>query len=187
VNAQAPGGARAAPWAARAAGAALALAAALAPARAAARATAVVSHPAADVWATAVRFLRVDRGFPIREKDEAAGYVLFDYAEGGKAYRGALELIPAVDGDGRNVTQLVFSLTDLPRHFETALLDRLTAKVREERGTPPPPRRRPPAAADGPDKEREKDKDRDRERDRGSKPAGEGGAPGLPRAPGAGG
>ena len=39
----------------------------------------------------------------------------------------------------------MFSLPDLPRHFEQMLLDKLTAKVKDERGTPAPvPRKRPP-------------------------------------------
>ena len=45
-------------------------------------------------------------------------------------------------------------LTDLPRHFESVLLDKLAVKLREEYGSPAPaaprsrpPRRRPRAAA----------------------------------------
>jgi len=49
-----------------------------------AKSASAVPYPTGDVWAAAVRYLRVDRGFAIREKDEKAGYVLFDYAESGK-------------------------------------------------------------------------------------------------------
>lgn len=154
----------------------LGLALLAAPVTAPARSAITVSYPVGEVWATAVRFLRVDRGYPIREKDEGAGYVLFDHSDSGKSHRGALELIPVVDGEGRPSTQLAFSIPDLPRHYETALLDRLAAKLREERGSPPPPppRRRPPAG-DGADRDRD-GKDRDRGR-----PGADGG---LPRAPG---
>jgi len=111
-----------------------------------ARSTQPVPYPAPDIWATSIRFLRVDRGFPIREKDESAGYILFDYLDSGRSYRGALELIPAADVDGRVGAQVVVSIPDLPRRYETGLLDRLAAKIRDERG-PPAPRGKAPDAA----------------------------------------
>ncbi|MES1209851.1 MAG: hypothetical protein ABUS79_28280, partial [Pseudomonadota bacterium] len=111
-----------------------------------ARSVQSVPYPAPDLWATSIRFLRVDRGFPIREKDESAGYVLFDYLEGGRSYHGALELIAAPDVDGRAGAQLVVSIPDLPHRYETGLLDRLAAKIRDERG-PPVPRRKTPDGA----------------------------------------
>ena len=143
----------------------------LLPTAAIARSTLALPYGPADVWATAVRFLRVDRGYPIREKDEPSGYILFDYPDGARSYRAALELIPMTDMDGRPSMQAVLSIPDLPRHYETALLDRLAVKAREERGTPPPPRRRPP-----PTDPADKDKDK---RAHPTPPDG-----GLPRAPG---
>jgi hypothetical protein len=104
-----------------------------------ARSTAVLSYPLTDVWSTAVRFVRVDRGYTVREKDEESGYILFDMAEGSKTYKASLELIRATDDQGRDATRAAFSIPDLPRHFETMLLDKLAAKVREERGSPAPP------------------------------------------------
>jgi hypothetical protein len=96
----------------------------------------------------------VDRGLPVREKDEAAGYVLFDYLEAGKSYHGALELVPIVDDDGRGSTQISVSIPGLPKRYETALIEQLAAKVREERGPPAQaPRRQPRADRDG-DRER---------------------------------
>ena len=47
-------------------------------ARAGARNASLVPYPTADVWPAAVRFLRVDRDYQLKEKDEAAGYILFD-------------------------------------------------------------------------------------------------------------
>src|SRR5437762_14268097 len=67
------------------------------PGIAAARSTSTLPYPSNGVWTAAVRYLRVDRGLPIREKDESAGYVLFDYADGGKTYHGALELLASTD------------------------------------------------------------------------------------------
>jgi hypothetical protein len=108
-----------------------------------ARSTGMLPYPVADVWSSAVRFIRVDRGYVIREKDQGSGYILFDLAEGGKTYKGSLELIRATDDAGRDATRAAVSLPDLPRHFEGMLLDKLAGKVREERGSPAPPPPKP--------------------------------------------
>jgi hypothetical protein len=116
-----------------------------APGAALARSTSVLSYPVADVWPTAVRFVRVDRGYTVKEKEEEAGYILFEMPEGTKTYKASLELIRATDDLGRDATRAAISIPDLPRHFEVMLLDKLAAKVREERGSPapPPPPRKP--------------------------------------------
>jgi hypothetical protein len=117
-----------------------------------ARTSNVVGYPVTDVWPTAIRFLRVDRDYAIKEKDETAGYVIFDATENKRAYRGTLELVATSDSEGRPSTQIVVTLADLPRHFEVALVDKLAAKLREERGLPaaPPPKRPPPAPPENP-------------------------------------
>lgn len=115
-----------------------------------ARSTLTIPYEFADVWPAAVRFLRIDRGFPIREKDESSGYILFDLLEGSKSYKGSLELVRTADNDGRESVQLVMTVPDLPRHYEALLLDKLALKVRDERGSPAaPPPRRPPVAPAG--------------------------------------
>ncbi len=108
-----------------------------------ARTSTVLPYPPADVWPTAIRFLRIDRGATVREKDPDSGYVLFEVAEGTRTYKGSLELVRAVDGEGRESTRVVASLPDLPRHFETALIDKLGLKLQEEYGSPAPPPPRP--------------------------------------------
>lgn len=109
------------------------------------RSTAVLSYAAGEVWPTAVRFLRIDRGYGILEKDVDSGYVLFEILEGSRKYRGALELVRITDDHGRDAVKAVFSLPDLPRHWELMLLDKLGTKLKEERGSPaPPPTRKPP-------------------------------------------
>jgi hypothetical protein len=128
-----------------------------------ARSAVVLSYPLGEIWSTAVRFIRVDRGYVVKEKDPASGYVLFELVESGKTYKGALELVSTTDDDGRDATRASFALPDLPRHYETMLLDKLGAKIREERGTPPPAPPRKPS---------------------GERPAPDAGAPGaLPRPP----
>lgn len=114
---------------------------------AAARTSAMLSYPIADVWPTAVRFLRVDRNAVLREKDAETGYVLFDLPEANRMWKGALELVRTVDAEGRQATRAVVTLPDLPRHHEATLLEKLAVKVREEHGSPapPPPKRAPDA------------------------------------------
>lgn len=157
---------------------------ALGPAVATARSTATLSYASSDVWAAAVRFLRVDRSLPIREKDEAAGYVLFDYNDAGKAYKGALELVPFTDEEGRVTTQVSLTIAGLPRRYEGALLEGLAAKIREERGPPPTPAvaSKRPARGEPTEKDRSRES-KERERDRDGKSAGPPDGGGLPRIP----
>ena len=132
---------------------ALAVGIGVVPTAALARSALVVPYPIADVWPATVRFLRVDHDYPIKEKDEPAGYLLFELSENRRAYRAALELVKTVDGDGRAATQIVCTIAELPRRYEVTLLDELSAKVRDERGAPAPAPRKPPAAP--PDKKPE--------------------------------
>ena len=124
------------------------VAALVAPGRALARSEVVLSYPNGDVWPSAIRFLRVDQNYPIKEKDEPSGYVLFELPENKRLYRAALELVKTTDGDGRAATQIICTIQDLPRRFELSLLDKLTAKVRDERGPPTPPVRKPRAGSE---------------------------------------
>jgi hypothetical protein len=111
----------------------------------------IAPYPITSVWPAAVRFLRVDRGFPIREKDEGAGYVLFDYTDGPKPCRASLELIRTTDYEGRDATKMAISIPDLPHRFEQMLLDKLTAKIRDDQGPPAPPPRKGEKPASQPD------------------------------------
>lgn len=113
-----------------------------------ARSSVVLSYPVAEVWPTAIRYLRVDRGAALREKDAESGYVLFDLPEAQKSYKGALEFVRTSDGEDREATRVVINLPDLPRHYELSLLDKLTLKVKDEYGSPAPaPPRKPPPEA----------------------------------------
>lgn len=138
-----------------------------------ARSAAVVPYPTPDVWPAAIRFLRVDQSYTVKEKDEPAGYVLFELTENKRAYRASLELVKTSDAEGRSATQLVCSMSDLPRRYEAALLDKLISKIRDERGPPPPPPARKPPAANEPPPAAPPREDQ--------KPPGD--PSGLPRAP----
>ena len=113
--------------------------------RALARSSQLLSYPFEEIWPTAVRYLRIDRGATLKERDAESGYLLFELSEAGKSYKGALELVRASDPEGREATRVLVTLSDLPRHYENTLLEKLQAKVKEEHGSPapPPPRRAP--------------------------------------------
>jgi hypothetical protein len=116
----------------------------LVPAMAWARTMEIAPYPIASVWPAAVRFLRVDRDFPVREKDEPSGYVLFDYTDGPRLCKASLELIRTTDREGREATRIAISIPDLPRRYEQMLLDKFVVKLRDDQGPPAPPPRNPP-------------------------------------------
>lgn len=90
-----------------------------------------------QIWRTAIRFLRVDNGFSVVEKDPKAGYVLFDYREAGRTYRASLELVPTVRGGKKYVTTGL-RIEAMPTYVEVVLVDKLMRKLRSEYGEPPP-------------------------------------------------
>jgi len=91
-----------------------------------------------QAWPTAVRFLVVDEGAKLVEKDADAGYVLFELRDEGKLYRGSLEVLTTTQ-DGRANVRFVLNLIDRPSWMEVAMLKRLEAKLRAELGSPTPP------------------------------------------------
>jgi hypothetical protein len=115
-----------------------------------AEATAEASHPFDRVWPAALRYLRVDAGFPIIEKDAEAGYVLFEVKEEGKTFRGSLEIIRFQDRERRDAVRLRLKIEDRPTYMEQMILERLERKLRDELGDPPPP---PPAPEKPPEGE----------------------------------
>jgi hypothetical protein len=88
-------------------------------------------------WNAALRFVRVDNGWKVTEKDDQSGYLLFEYTspESARATPGSLEL---VRGAGRGAPVSVLAqLPQMPRYHEQVLLDSLAAKMRREYGDPP--------------------------------------------------
>jgi hypothetical protein len=115
---------------------------ALAPAGADARSEKVVGWTAARVFPTAVRFLRVDEGVTIVEKDAEAGYVLFELSDEGKTFPGSLELA-TFERDGVERLRIVIHIEDRPEYMEVGMLDRLERKLRDQLGPAPKPAPKP--------------------------------------------
>jgi hypothetical protein len=91
-----------------------------------------------ETFSTAVRFVRIDKGCKIVDKDADAAFVAFECSDDGKTKRGSIELIKAGTGVRAQIT-----LGDDTHGMELRWLELLERKLRDERGTPTPP---PPPA-----------------------------------------
>ena len=123
-----------------------------------ARSEKTLAYSRDQAWPAAVRFLVVDERVKVTDKDENAGYVLFELRDDGKTFRGSLELI-VVDIDDRRLVRFVAQIQDRPSYLEVKMLERLEHKLRVELGSPSPeptphkpadPPKDPPKDADKP-------------------------------------
>lgn len=126
----------------------------LAPVAAFAKAEKTLDYTYRSIWSASIRFLRADRGYPIKDKDRENGYILFVYPGSGsvKECMASLEIIPVVDENGFERIKLSLSIQHQPSYIEVHLLDKLEQKLRDELGSPPPPRK--PAPEKKPEKEK---------------------------------
>ena len=121
----------------------------LLPASAAAKKTEDFRHTYDQVWGAAIRLIRVDQGYPIKDRDQTVGYFLFDYVDDGRTYPGSVEMI-RIDGQGGNQIRVVMQIPAMPSYIERMLLDKLAKKLVHEYGEPPPPPPKKPAEAPEP-------------------------------------
>jgi hypothetical protein len=131
----------------------------LAPGAALAKSEKTLEYTYRSIWSASIRFLRADRGYPIKDKDRENGYILFVYPGSGsvKECMASLEIIPVVDENGFERIKLSLGIQHQPSYIEVHLLDKLEQKLRDELGSPPPPRK--PAPEKKPEKEKpEKEK-----------------------------
>ncbi|MBX3224062.1 MAG: hypothetical protein KF795_26340 [Labilithrix sp.] len=95
-------------------------------------------------WNAGMRLVRVDLGLKISEKDEGAGYLLFDYLSpesGKKPVPGSMEFIRSRD---TGAVRVVVQIPQMPGYHEQVLVDSLARKLRNDYGDPP---KRAPAPA----------------------------------------
>ena len=118
-----------------------------------ARSEKTLAYPREPAWSAAVRFIRVNAGLKVIEKDAEAGYVIFEFKEEKKTFRGSLELIEVVK-DGRKLVRFVMTIEDRPQWVEIELLTKLERKLRAELGAPAPtPTPKDPPKKDAPKQE----------------------------------
>ncbi len=109
-----------------------------------------------QVWSTAIRLLRVDYGFPVRDRDRDIGFLLFDYTDRGRSHPGSLELVPFEAENGQSQIRVTLSIPAMPAYVERMVLDKLTRKLREDHGEPMRPvRARPEPPEDEEDEDAE--------------------------------
>jgi hypothetical protein len=109
-------------------------------------------------WNSALRYVRVDLGLKILEKDAASGYLLFEYRSpesGPKPTGASFEIVRSANKDSNDV-KVVAQITQMPQFHEQSLLEGLARKMHEEYGDPPSTHREAPppppsgdAGADG--------------------------------------
>lgn len=87
-------------------------------------------------WNAAFRLVRVDHNLKVTEKDEAIGYIFFEYKSpaGGKPSSGSIELVRGMKA--QDPVRVVVQLPEMPSHHETLLVQELGRKLRTEYGEP---------------------------------------------------
>jgi hypothetical protein len=89
-------------------------------------------------WTATVRFVRVDLGLKITEKDDGSGYLLFDYVSsesGQKPSSGSVEVVRG--SSPAEPVRVVVQLPKMPHYHEQTMVDGLQRKLRAEYGEPP--------------------------------------------------
>jgi hypothetical protein len=104
-----------------------------------ARAQADLPYGVAEAFSTAVRFVRIDRGCKLVDKDADAAFVAFECRDGAHVRHGSMELFKVARGVRAQIT-----LADDTHGMELRWLELFERKLREERGTPAPPAPTPP-------------------------------------------
>jgi hypothetical protein len=104
----------------------------------------------AQTYNAALRYLRVDLGYEVTEKDPDAAYLLFHVTPEGKKppANGSFEIVEQNDS-----VRFFVRLPELPQYREMVLSDGLLKKLRTEYGEPPPrnEQKRRPKREDPPD------------------------------------
>jgi len=100
-----------------------------------ARVEAVCEYTLAQAYSGALRYLRVDKGYEVYEKDADAAYLLFRYVPPGTPPRptnGSIELVRT-----QNRVKLLVRLPAVAEYHEQMLRDELVRKLQDDYGQPP--------------------------------------------------
>lgn len=100
-----------------------------------ARADADCSYSLAQVYGAAIRYLRVDLGYEVTEKDSDAAYLLFRYRVPGDPKREVFGSIEMVKLDRK--VRIFVKVPQMPQLHEQLLRDGLLKKLSQEYGEPP--------------------------------------------------
>ncbi len=141
---------------------ALCLVAVLAPAASAsARLSEEYTYSYEQLWRAAVRLIAVDFRYPISDRDEEIGYLLFSYRENNREHHGSLELVRTEGVHGTPQVRVTLQVASMPTYVERMMLDRFTRKLGDDYGQPPPSRRPAAPSPPAPDDDEPDDSDGD--------------------------
>ncbi len=88
-------------------------------------------------YQAALRYLRVDHGYTIVEKDQESGYLLFEYPKRESGFtQGSIQVI-----ERDEAVAVIVQLPTLPSYHERLLIEGLLKKIREDYGAPPQKKR----------------------------------------------
>jgi len=122
---------------------ALVLGAVLFAAVAAARVEGDSEYTKTQTYSGALRYLRVDLGYEVVEKDPDSAYLVFRYQAVGQAKdESTLGTIEVVETGER--VRVFVRIPRMPEYHERVLRDGLFRKLRDEYGTPAPHKPEPP-------------------------------------------
>lgn len=112
----------------------LLLAAAFCSNSASAKSSQDLRYTRSQIFSGALRYLRIDLGYEVTEKDPDAAYLLFRYVPQGKNEPtfGAVEII-----ERDKSVQLSIKLPAMPTYHEAVIRDGLVQKLRDEYGAEP--------------------------------------------------
>jgi hypothetical protein len=120
--------------------------------RATARVGGDSQYSKAQTYSGALRYLRVDLGYEVVERDPDAAYLIFRYQLPGQNKGTATGTVEIVDSDGH--VKLFVQIPTMPEYHERVLRDGLVRKLHDEYGAPPakpvppaPPQKKPEADA----------------------------------------
>jgi hypothetical protein len=101
------------------------------------------SYSKAQTYSGALRYVRVDLGYEVVEKDPDAAYLIFKYtAPGGSKNNAVTGTLEVIEGSGGGV-RLFVSLPRMPEYYERVFRDGLMKKLKDEYGAPPPVAKKP--------------------------------------------
>jgi len=103
--------------------------------RATARVSGESEYTKAQTYSAALRYLRVDLGYEVTERDADAAYLIFRYQLPGHNKATATGTLEIVDADAH--VKLFVQIPAMPEYHERVLRDGLVRKLHDEYGTPP--------------------------------------------------
>lgn len=104
----------------------------------------------AQTFSGALRYLRVDLGYEVVEKDAESAYLVFKYVPPGQPKGEAFGTVEVIEA-GEHVRVFV-RIPKMPEYYERILRDGLLRKLRDEYGPPAPHKPEKPEKPAKPDK-----------------------------------